>query len=270
MTYSITPGNLAAYPLAPMLVLLPPSEGKADPPDGSAPVDLSALIHPELTPQRERLIAALDKLTTVQPARALTALGLSKNQTGEIARNADLLHAPAAPAAQVYTGVLYQHLDLASLSPAAHRRAAERVLIASALWGVVGLGDRIPSYRLKMGAKLPRIKSLAAYWRPVLAAALPPAELIVDMRSGGYAAAWTPAEGTVVNVRAFVESGGQRRSITHMAKAVRGQVARTLVEEKAPPHDPESIAAAVESTGARVELTSGADPTWNLDVIQVT
>lgn len=253
-----------------MLVLLPPSEGKADPPEGSAPADLAALVHPELTEQREKLIAVLDKLTTVQPKRALAALGLSKGQAGEIARNTDLSRAPAAPAAEVYTGVLYQHLDLASLSPAAHKRAAERVLIASALWGVVRLEDRIPSYRLNMGAKLPRMKSLAAYWRPALAAALPPAELIVDMRSGSYAAAWTPPEGTVINVRAFTETGGQRKVITHMAKAVRGQVARTLVEAKIPPRDPESIAAAVEQNGERVELTSGPGPTWNLDVIQVT
>lgn len=253
-----------------MLVLLPPSEGKADPSEGSPPVDLAALSHPELTPQRERLIGVLDRLTTVQPKRALAALGLSSGQAGEIARNADLLRAPAAPAAEVYTGVLYQHLDLASLSPAAHRRAAERVLIASALWGVVRLEDRIPSYRLNMGAKLPRIKSLAAFWKPALARALPPSELIVDMRSGAYAAAWTPTEGTIVKVRVYVESGGGRKPVTHMAKAVRGEVARRLVVSKTPASSPESIAAAVERAGKRVELTSGDGPTCNLDVIQVT
>lgn len=253
-----------------MLVLLPPSEGKADPAEGSPPVDLAALTHPELTPQREKLIAALDKLTTVQPQRALKSLGLSKGLIGEIGRNADLLHAPAAPAAEVYTGVLYQHLDLASLSPAAHRRAAERVLIASALWGFVRLEDRIPSYRLNMGAKLPRMKSLAAFWRPALAAALPPAELIVDMRSGSYAAAWRPAEGVVVNVRAFIESDGRRKVITHMAKAVRGEVARTLAQATTTPRDPESIAALVQSGGESVELSPPASggESWNLDVIR--
>lgn len=253
-----------------MLVLLPPSEGKADPPEGLPPVDLAALAHPELTPQREKLIAALDKLTQVQPRRALAALGLSAGQTGEIARNADLTNAPAAPAGEVYTGVLYQHLDLATLSPAAHRRAAQRVLIASALWGVVRLEDRIPSYRLNMGAKLPRMKSLAAFWRPALAAALPPRELIVDMRSGAYAAAWSPADSTTVKIGALVESGGRRRTVTHMAKAVRGEVARALVTTKTSPRDPESIAAVVEATGVRVELESGTGPTWNLSVIQVT
>lgn len=253
-----------------MLVLLPPSEGKADPPPGSAPVDLDALVHPELTPQRERLIGVLDRLTTVQPKRALNALGLSKGQAAEIARNADLLHAPAAPAAEVYTGVLYQHLDLASLSPMAHKRAAERVLIASALWGFVRLEDRIPSYRLSMGAKLPRTKSLAAYWRPALAKALPATELVVDMRSGSYAAAWSPPEGQVVHVRAFTAAGGTRKVITHMAKATRGEVARILANSRSIPGDPAQVAASVEAAGLHVELIEPAKPgdAWSLDVIR--
>jgi hypothetical protein len=38
-----------------VLVLLPPSEGKAAPAAGD-PVDLAALAYPALTPQRERLL----------------------------------------------------------------------------------------------------------------------------------------------------------------------------------------------------------------------
>jgi cytoplasmic iron level regulating protein YaaA (DUF328/UPF0246 family) len=52
--------------------------------------------------------------------------------------------APTAPAAEVYTGVLYQRLQLPGL-PAKARR---QVLIASMLWGVVRPDDRIPHYRL--------------------------------------------------------------------------------------------------------------------------
>ena len=123
-----------------------------------------------------------------QPGRALKALGLSAGQAGELARNAALETAPAAPAAEVYTGVLYERLRLPELSP----QAQERVLIASALWGVVAPADRIPAYRLSISARLPRIAGLATYWRPALEKALPDEGLVVDLRSGGYAAAWTP------------------------------------------------------------------------------
>jgi cytoplasmic iron level regulating protein YaaA (DUF328/UPF0246 family) len=252
-----------------VIVLLPPSEGKLDPPAGAPPLELSALAHPELNERREQLVAKLDALTRVQPARALKALGLGRSQAGEIARNADLLARPAAPAADVYTGVLYQYLDLHSLTKAARRRAAERVLIQSALWGVVRLEDRIPAYRLSIGASLPRIKGLAAWWRPALSAALPDDGLVVDMRSGAYAAAWKPARGTLLGVRVFVEEDGARSVVTHMAKATRGDVARILVEADEVPGDPFGAAELVARGGLRVELVEPArdDGAWQLDVI---
>jgi len=242
--------------------LLPPSEGKADAPADAAPVDLDVLVHPELNPQREKLIAKLAGLATISEKRALAAMGLSANQAAELKRNADLLNAPAAPAADIYTGVLYQYLDLHSLSKTARQRAADRILIASALWGVVRLEDRIPGYRLGMGAKLPRLKGLAAFWRPALARALPAEGLVVDMRSGGYVAAWKPAGATLLGVNVYVEEAGKREIVTHMAKATRGDVARILVEAQQSASDPEGVAALVERAGLRVELNASS-----LDVI---
>ncbi|MFY9264348.1 MAG: peroxide stress protein YaaA [Solirubrobacterales bacterium] len=253
-----------------MLVLLPPSEAKADPPPGSPPVDLAALAHPQLTSRRERLIGVLGKTSAGNQSRALTALGLTTGQAGELERNVDLLTAPTAPAADVYTGVLYRQLDLASLGTAARARAAERLFVASALWGVVGLDDRIPAYRLSIGAKLPRIGGLARFWRPALTKALSADGLLVDLRSQSYAAAWRPGEAAVVETRVFVETGGHRKVITHMAKATRGEIARVLAKSRDAAVGPEDVAARVERAGFKVELSapSAAAKTWRLDVIR--
>ena len=120
---------------SPMLVLLPPSQGKASP-DRGRRVGLSTLVYPRLRESRERLIDAVDP---------------------------DLRVAPAVPAAELYTGVLFGALGLADLP-------WDGVLIASALWGVVRPGDRIPAYRLDMSAKPPGVGALAAYWREPLRA----------------------------------------------------------------------------------------------------
>jgi uncharacterized protein len=251
-----------------MLVLLPPSEGKAPASAGAPPLDLGTLVHPELTPQRLRLVAALERLVAGREARALKALGLGPRQAAELQRDRDLLHTPAAPAAEIYTGVLFQHLDLASLPPGARRRADERVLVASALWGVVRLTDRIPAYRLSIDARLPRLPALPAYWRAPLAAALPASGLVVDLRSQAYAAAWRPAGGTLLRVRALTEQAGRRTVVSHMAKAVRGDVARALAMARATPTGHEQVAAIVERAGHRVELSGPArDGAWSLDVI---
>jgi cytoplasmic iron level regulating protein YaaA (DUF328/UPF0246 family) len=216
-----------------MLVLLPPSEGKTAP-EAGPPVDLGSLAFAkELGERRAELLDALDPR---------------------------LRDAPSAPAAEIYTGVLFQRLELPRL-PAKARR---RVLIASALWGVVRPDDRIPYYKLPPKEKLAGIGPLAKYWRPALAETLPDreGELIVDMRSGAYSAMWKPKQATLLSVRAFTESEGERKAVSHMAKAVRGDVARELLRAKKVPADPEAAAAIAEEAGFTVELSDGT-----LDVI---
>lgn len=245
-----------------MLVLLPPSEGKRAP-EAGAPVDLAALAFAgALTRPREKALAALVRLAGGrQRKRALDLLGLTSGQAGELDLDAALPTAPAAPAAQVYTGVLYQHLDLASLSATAQARAHERVLVASALWGVVALDDAIPAYRLSIGARLPSLTKggLAAYWKPALTQALPDEDgaLVVDMRSGGYAAAWRPKRATLVEVKASTAAG---KPISHMAKAVRGTVTRELLRARRDATTPEEVAAAAQRGDGvgRVELHAPA------------
>lgn len=216
-----------------MLILLPPSEGKARPEAGD-PVDLDALVFSaELGEKRAELLEAFDP---------------------------GLRETPAAPAHEVYTGVLFKRLELPELAAAARRQ----VLIASALWGVVSPDDRIPYYKFPPKTRLEGIGAPNAFWRPALAEALPDEEgdLVVDMRSGAYAAAWKPKQATLLAVRAFTEEGGQRKAVSHMAKAVRGDVARALLEAKKAPSDPEAAAAIAEAAGFTVELTDGS-----LDVI---
>lgn len=211
-----------------MLVLLPPSQGKASPGRGRR-VGLSTLVYSGLREPRERLIDAVD------PGLRL---------------------APAIPAAELYTGVLFAALGLADLP-------WDDVLIASALWGVVRPGDRIPAYRLEMGSKVPGIAGLTAYWRGPLRAALPDRGLVLDLRSGSYAAAWQPRRAEHLAVRGFSEApDGRRTVITHMAKRVRGEVAR-LVIQAGGAERPEEVAEIAATGGLRVELSGGL-----LDVIE--
>lgn len=247
-----------------MLILLPPSEGKTAPEAGN-PVDLDSLVFAaDLAAPRASLLDALERLGKEPIERAVKQLAVSAGQAGEVAVDAALREAPAGSAASVYSGVLYDRLDLPGLPAAARRRAETQVLIASALWGFLRPGDRIPYYRLSAKARLDGIGALAAWWRPVLEQTLPDesGELIVDMRSGAYAAAWKPRRARLLAVRALTEKAGKRKPVTHMAKAVRGEVARVLLLAKRLPADPERVAAIVEDAGFGVELTD-----TSLDVI---
>jgi cytoplasmic iron level regulating protein YaaA (DUF328/UPF0246 family) len=242
-------------------ILLPPSEGKSAP-SGGGPVEPDSLVfHESLGHSRGRLIGELAKLADRPRDEAVEVMAISPGQAGEISRNAVITSSPAGPAAEVYSGVLYDRLDFGSLGPKASDVAAERILIASALWGFLRSGDRIPYYRLSMKARLPGIPGLAEYWRDPLAAAMEGSghdregDLILDMRSGAYSAAWKPKRARLLTVRAFTEQDGERKAVSHMAKAVRGEVARSVLSAPALPEDADSVAALLERSGMRVELS---------------
>lgn len=238
-----------------MLILLPPSESKAADADGP-PLDVASLSLPRLTKTRERVLTALERLCGGRRERARQVLGLSPGQVEEIARNRELRTAPTLPASRLYTGVLYDNLDLATLDP---DRAARSILIFSGLWGALRVTDRVPAYRLAMGVKLPRLGALAAVWRPVLTTALPAEGLVIDMRSAPYAAAWRPE---AVKVRVFREQEGKRTVVSHMAKATRGVVARDLLRDVADPATPEELVKTLVDLGYAAELNGE-----NVDVI---
>lgn len=264
----------------PLLIALPPSEGKAPGGDGP-PLDLDGLSYADaLGAARAKVLDALVTLTRDADAgrrhtRARTVLGLSAGLADEIAVDAAVRDAPTLPAGERYTGVLYDHLGLTTLPAAARRRAAEQVVILSGLWGAVRPEDPIPAYRLAMGVTLPRAGKLSAFWRTPLAAALPPAALVVDCRSAAYAAAWRPPSSAVlVGVRVFtVAADGSRRVVSHMAKATRGEVARALLTRagggRRDAGTPEEVAGVVRAAGLSCELLAPerAGAAWSLDVL---
>ena len=238
-----------------MLVLLPPSETKAPGGDGD-PLDLAALSWPELTDVRAGLVEALVELAgDLLAARA--ALGLSPTQDDEVARNAELLGAPTMPALERYTGVLYDALDVRSLTRAQRARADRRLAVGSALFGVVRSTDRIPAYRLSAGSALPGRPTLRALWRPTLGPLLAAVdELVVDLRSGAYAAL-APVPGAVTLDVLSERPDGTRAVVSHSNKAHKGRVARLLATTTGEPADVVRLRTLLRRAGFHVEHAGG-------------
>ncbi|MBD3783606.1 MAG: peroxide stress protein YaaA [Micrococcales bacterium] len=245
-----------------MLILLPPSESKWNRPRGG-PADPASWSFPELAGVRREVAGALAR-TSASPDAA-GVLGVSPALLDDVARNLALDSLPATPAAQVYTGVLYDALDLASLDTAARRRANRWLVVVSALHGAVRPTDRITAYRLAMGVTLPGVGPLAQRWRPALDGPLTEAAgrgVVVDCRSAAYAAAWRPG-------RELADRWVQVRvpGASHLAKHTRGLVARHLCVEGVAARSAGAVAEVV-GRGFEVSLhepaRSGAP--WVLDV----
>ena len=216
-----------------MLILLPPSEGKAPPARRGRPVDLDALSLPELTVARQQVLAALIEVSARPDAVRLLTVGPSL--AAEVRRNVELAQCPARPALEVYTGVLYAALGYAELSTAARRRANAAIRVQSALWGSIGPTDRIPPYRLPICARLPDVGPLEPFWRRTIGRIAPQARpgVIVDCRSSSYRTLWhgdRDEASRTVAVRVLTEVNGERKVVSHLAKHTRGLVARALLE----------------------------------------
>ena len=204
----------------------------------------------------------------------MQVLGLGPTQSDDVRRNADLLDAPTARADVIYTGVLYESLDLATLDaggPSTRVAMGRRWSPRSSGWS--DPGDRIPSYRLAGGVNLPGLGVVSAHWRDVLDPAVREAAgsgLVVDLRSSTYAAFWRPAPDLarkVATVRVLHETGGKRTVVSHFNKATKGRLVRALLESGATPTSPTRLADTIRDLGWKVELGDPGKTGQQLDVI---
>ena len=130
--------------------------------------------------------------------------------------------------------MLYQGLGWNSLSATQKKRANSRVLIVSALFGLVKPLDQIFQYKIKIDSKL---------WRDAISTLSEKFidELVVDCRSSTYKGIWTINPENTVEVRVFKVNGAERSVITHMSKKYRGELTRHLLMQASDPTTPADV-----------------------------
>jgi uncharacterized protein len=253
-----------------MLIIVPPSETKRRALDHGEPVDIDGLSFPGLNPLRREIAEAL--IETSARADAFRRLGVRPSMAAEVARNAHLFELPTLRAFELYSGPLHAGLSFETLSSAATSRARRELVITSALWGAVRAVDRIPTYRLSIHGHLVGLGRLDATWRTVLPDVLAEAardELTIDLRSAYYQAAGRPRglSGRTVLLRVPQQAIGRRIGDV-LAKRIRGQVARYLLESGADPSDSGELAMLLgERWPIELEAPRGRETPWTMTVI---
>jgi cytoplasmic iron level regulating protein YaaA (DUF328/UPF0246 family) len=212
-----------------MLILLPPSEKKKSA-TGSEKFDLSSLAF---------------------------AAELSDTR---IQATANQITSQTSPAIEIYDGVLYQGFNWKTLSATEQKRANSKVLIVSAVFGLVKPLDQIFSYKEKIDNKL---------WRDSIAqiAAKFSDELIIDCRSSTYKGVWPINPANTIEVRVFQVVAGERNVITHMSKKYRGELTRHLLTQATDPITPAEVQRmAAQLFECELHPPADAQP-WALDLL---
>ncbi|NCU86807.1 MAG: peroxide stress protein YaaA [Actinobacteria bacterium] len=219
-----------------LIILLPPSEGKS--PSGTTGTkfaESSGVFGKSLGKQRAGVIAALSNARGGS-AKLLGVSGahLARAQLANIA----VRGAKTLPAAQRYTGVVWDHLDLASLPLALQKIADKNIVIVSGLLGLVAAGDPTPDYRLKIGASLAPMGKLSSWWREEISGALNKycaGAVVVNLLPQEHSAAFVADS---ESIKSYFHVDLATKSGTaggHDAKAAKGHLARHLLLNRTDP-----------------------------------
>ena len=227
-----------------MFLLLPPSEGKAV---GGTPRTKWApgqgTFGRALGSKRKEIVEALAAVGGGDGP----LLGV-KGDHLDRARHANfsLKGAPTLPAAERYTGVVWDHLDLASFPGKQRTTALERIIVVSGLMGAVLASDPMPDYRLKMGARLAPFGTMSKWWVDSVSDAINThcaGHIVIDLLPNEHRAAFR-ADAGALHLSARVDlvtptgkAGG------HDAKAAKGLLARHLLENARKITDEKSLKA---------------------------
>jgi cytoplasmic iron level regulating protein YaaA (DUF328/UPF0246 family) len=213
-------------------VLLPPSQAKSA---GGRRVTARGAFDDELATPRHDVAAALGALIARGARPELESTLSAKGELLEraITSTTEVVHssAPLKAAWRRYEGVVWTHVAPETLASSQRRR----ILVPSGLYGLLAGEDLIADYRIKMNASLAPMGVLATFWRPFVTRALDAKvgrATLVNLLPNEHAASidlgCIGTRHRVINVR-FV-TNDERSAVGHDAKAVKGTLARRVLE----------------------------------------
>ncbi|MEO9181058.1 MAG: peroxide stress protein YaaA [Acidimicrobiales bacterium] len=216
-----------------LFVLLPPSEAKMP---GGSRVAKKGSFDDELAGARlvalDSLLRDLDSAPTKRRELLLNARGPLMERAIEATKELAAGSARLLPAWKRYSGVVWSHLDPATIALPVRRR----ILIPSAIYGITTGEDPIADFRLKMNIGVGSLGTMATYWRAHLTSVLSAhtrRATVVNLLPKEHGSAIDfdalRATCTVITVAFIDESRGV--IVGHDAKATKGVLARRLLDE---------------------------------------
>lgn len=230
------------------LLLLPPSETKATPPKNGMKYDTArgkkiTNSFKILEPLRQELILALTECMDrgIGLDRIFELRGAALDDALRI--NRAIVESTTLPARELYAGVLYQALNYKKLTKDEQKRFDSNTLIVSGLFGVLRPMDRIPPYKLKIGANIGgMVGKVANYWRQPASEIIrheARQKVVWDFLPDQHRRVWDSsgeirACHSVKFVKRVVHRGvAEWKTISHHSKALKGALVRHLLKKDA-------------------------------------
>ena len=197
------------------IILIPPSEGKADGGNNKPLKFVSGI--------------AADLIEAIKEADSKKLYGLKEKALEKaITVNKEVLNSKTMPAIERYTGVVYDAIDYQTLKNKSD--FDKKVLIISGLFGLLSPTDLIPNYRLKID----KLKA-AKLWVNSNSEQLKD-KFVIDLLPQAHKKAVKYDNG--IEVEFVLKKAGKKMSAGHQGKHIKGRFVRWLIENNitAPKH----------------------------------
>ena len=189
------------------IILIPPSEGKADGGNDKPLKSVSGI--------------AADLIEAIKEADPKKLYGLKEKALQKaITVNKEILTSKTMPAINRYTGVVYDAINYQTLKNKSDFN--KKVLIVSGLFGLVRPTDLIPNYRLKID----KLKA-AKLWLGSNSEQLK-GQFIIDLLPQAHKKAIKYDHG--IEVEFILKKAGKKMPAGHQGKHIKGRFVRWLIE----------------------------------------
>lgn len=190
------------------IILIPPSEGKADGGDKAPLMSATGI--------------TADLIEAIKEADPKKLYGLKEKALEKaITANKEVLTSKTMPAIERYTGVVYDAIDYPTLENKSDFDG--KVLIVSGLFGLVSPTDLIPNYRLKID----KLKA-AKLWLGSNSDQLKD-KFVIDLLPQAHKKAVKYENGIAVEF--VLKKAGKKMPAGHQGKHIKGRFVRWLIEK---------------------------------------
>ena len=202
-----------------MLILIPPSEGKAK-------IKSSGVLFKDTKFKYEREVNQVVRHLSILENEDLRSIYGTSQEKSEIfhRQNQDIFKSHCAMAIERYTGVVYEYINWNGLDKSAQKYMEKHVRIFSGLFGLLTPETLIPNYKLKMN-----VLSLQFHWKPIITKALENEDIVFDLLPQVHRKAYNPSK-NVIKVDFSVIKKGKKTAAGHFGKAVKGKFIRFLAQ----------------------------------------
>ena len=203
-----------------MKILIPPSEGK------SSKNKTSIKFKDTNNKFIGKINDLINQLSKYKSSDLQKIYGVTKEKSIELHnQNLNIFESECSMAIDRYTGVVYNNLNPASLGKRSNEFLNKKILITSAMLGLISPNELIPLYKLKMN-----VLRLHAYWKLLFTEYLAKEDLIIDLLPEVHRKSYDSKN--IFKINFYFEKNGKLISSGHNGKVIKGKYLKYIVENQ--------------------------------------